>query len=92
VDRQALNYTFSILNLGIEVVVITLPIPRLLKLQVQWWRKIEVVSIFTFGFVYVILLQALQFLELTRSEQSHCHRDYAACDHAHGALYLELHL
>ncbi|KAF9698046.1 hypothetical protein EKO04_004231 [Ascochyta lentis] len=55
VDRQGLNFAFSILNLVIEVVVISLPIPRLLKLQIQWWKKIEVVSVFAFGFIITVI-------------------------------------
>ena len=40
VDRQGLNFAFNIVNLVVEVVIVSLPIPRLLKLQMQWWKKI----------------------------------------------------
>ncbi|UPX20605.1 uncharacterized protein EKO05_0010833 [Ascochyta rabiei] len=76
VDRQGLNFAFSILNLVIEVVIVSLPIPKLLKLQLQWWKKIEVVSVFAFGFI----------------EQNYYHRHHATLDHAYSELFFELHM
>ena len=54
-NHNALLLAHSIINIVLDVVVIALPMPVLLRLQMQWEKRIGMCLMFAVGIVYVPL-------------------------------------
>lgn len=53
VERDNLNWAFGITNIILDGVVMALPIPKLMSLELRLRRKLGLMFVFSFGFLYV---------------------------------------
>ncbi|RMZ66303.1 cfem domain-containing [Pyrenophora seminiperda CCB06] len=56
VKRENLNYAFGITNITLDAIIMALPIPKLLSLELRWQRKLGVILVFCVGFILLCLL------------------------------------
>lgn len=50
-SQSAIFAVFGIMNLVTDVVVLTMPIPSLLRLRMPFWKKASLLATFTVGFL-----------------------------------------
>jgi hypothetical protein len=51
VQRDNLNFAFNITNVIMDGIIIVLPIPRVLLMELRWQRKLRVLLVFCVGFL-----------------------------------------
>lgn len=50
-SQSAFFAAFGIVNLATDVLVLTMPIPNLLRLRLAFWKKASLLATFTVGFM-----------------------------------------
>ncbi len=55
ININLFSWIRAAVEIGLDVAILSLPIPMLLKLEMSWRKKIQVIMMFSVGFVYVYL-------------------------------------
>lgn len=63
IHLSAFTYVYAALNITLDFATFLLPIPNLLRLEITWWKKLGVLSVFLCGFfVTACSIIRLQYL------------------------------
>jgi hypothetical protein len=56
IDINSFSWARAAIEIFIDLAIISLPIPLLLGLKLSWNKKLQILSMFSIGFLYVLFL------------------------------------
>jgi hypothetical protein len=65
IDINLFSWIRAAIEIAIDVAILSLPLPSVIKLQMNWKKKFQVLIMFALGFVYVDHLPYLSYLVST---------------------------